>query len=147
PLRVRTRCSPEWLIDRGTRLREEFRTIFSDVQTIFQANSELAVNHNCWFVAEAHARLNLCFVAPHKVRPLVPVKPDAVTGAMRQAWHFVIRAKARISNYFPRGGINRLARRADLCDGKGCILRFLFQVPNLTLPVGGLAEDKCARDV
>src|SRR5215813_4340856 len=93
-------------IDRGTLLGEELRSVFSDVKTIFETYSELAVDYYGRFVTKTHPGFDWSFVAAHKVGPLVPVEPDTVTGAMRQARHFVIRTKSGIGDHFAGGRID-----------------------------------------
>src|SRR6267142_342628 len=73
------------LINRRALIGEKLRPVRGNVQTIFQTNSKLAIDHDRRFVAKAHARLNRCLVAAHEVRPLVAVEPYAVAGAMRQS--------------------------------------------------------------
>src|SRR5205823_14713655 len=63
--------SAEGFVDRRTLLIEELRSTLSDVETVFQADAKLAVDHNRRFVAEAHAGLNWRLVTPHKVRPFM----------------------------------------------------------------------------
>src|SRR5229473_3043058 len=94
----RTNYSPERLINRWALVREKLRTILSNIQTVFQANSELAIDDNCRFVAKAHARLDRRLVPAHEVRPLMTVEADAVSGAVRQPGRLVIRTKARVGD-------------------------------------------------
>src|SRR5689334_17083510 len=75
-----------WLkrfVYRCALLREKLRPGFRDIQTVFETNAKLAVDHDRGFVAEAHAGLNRSLVAAHEVGPFVPVESDAVAGAMR----------------------------------------------------------------
>ena len=109
-------------IDRRTLIREKPGTILSYVQTVFQTNSKLAINHDRRFVAKAHSRLNRRFVAAYKVGPFVPIESDAVPGAMWEARHFVIRTKACVSDHLARGGIHCFARRAYFRRGKAGVL-------------------------
>src|SRR5260221_7450823 len=109
--------SPERLINRRVLIREEPRAILSNVQTVFQANSDLAINNNRRFVAKAHARLNGRFVAAHKVGPFVSVESNTVTGAMRQAGNLVVRPEAGVGDHFARCCIYRLAWNADFRRG------------------------------
>src|SRR5256714_6057561 len=118
-----------------------------DVQAVLEANTEFAIDGNRGFVAEAHSGLDWSFVAAHKVGPLMAVEADAVTGAMRQAGNFVVRTEAGIGDHFARRRIDSFARCADLRRGKARILRFAFEVPDIALSLGRLAEDKRARDV
>src|SRR5688572_3260597 len=137
----------ERFVDRFTLLREELRPGLSYVKAVFQPNSKLAVNHHCWFITKTHSRLHGCLVSTHKVRPLVSVKTDTVTRAMRQAGHFIIRTKPGIGDHFARGRVNDLARGADLDRSESRILGLAFEIPDLSLSIGGLAENKSARDV
>src|SRR5438445_300470 len=82
-------------------------------KTIFQTNSELAINHDRWFVAKTHTGLNGRLVAAHEVSPLVPVETDAVARAMRQTRRFVIGSKAGVGQNFSRRIIDCFTRRAD----------------------------------
>src|ERR1700678_2757591 len=74
-------------------------------------------------------------------------QPDAVAGAVRQSWHFVSGAEARIGNHFARGCVDRFARSARVGGGQGGVLRLAFEVPNLRLAFRWFAEDSGARDV
>src|SRR5437660_687112 len=98
-------------------MSEEFRTLISDVEAVFETNAELAVDDDRRLVAEAHPGLNWSLVAAHKVGPFVTVETNAVARAMRQAGHFVVRTKAGIRDHFARRGIDHLTRPADLRRG------------------------------
>jgi hypothetical protein len=91
--------------------------------------------------------LQLRFVSAHEIRPFVPVQTDAVTGAVRQAGHFVIGAEARVGDDLARGGVHRFAGRARFGGGEGGVLRATFQLPDVALPLRGFAENESARDV
>src|SRR3954469_13195748 len=114
--------STEGLIDRRTLLGEEFWSLLSYIQTVFQTNSELAIDHDRWFVAKAHARLNRSFVSAHKVRPFVAVQTDAVTRAVRQTRHFIIGSEARVGDHFARGRVDGFAGRTDFSRQESGIL-------------------------
>src|SRR2546430_10400568 len=116
------RRSPKRLFNRRTLLSEKLGTIGSNVQTIFQANAELSIDYDRWFVAKAHSRLNWRFVATHKVGPFMTVEANPVTRAMRQPGRFVVRAKAGICQNFSRGVIDGFTRRAHVCGRKTCVL-------------------------
>ena len=90
------------LIDRWALIGEELRTVLGNVQTVFQTNSELAVDDNCGLVAKAHAGLDRRFVPAHEVRPLMAVETYAMAGAVRQTGSLVIRTKARIGDHLAR---------------------------------------------
>ena len=86
--RLRAHCEsflPKGIVDRWALWREEAWAVFGDVQTIFQAYAELAVDCDHRFVAETHAGGDLCFVAAYEIGPLVAVEPYSVAGAVRQA--------------------------------------------------------------
>src|SRR5262245_65924164 len=89
------RRSAEGLINRGTLFGKHLRPFFSDVETIFQADAELAINRDHRLVAETHSRLKPDLVAAHEVCPLVPVQSYAVVSAMRQRRSSLIGAAAR----------------------------------------------------
>src|SRR5205807_6648227 len=108
-------------------MSEEFRTIISDVEAVFEANAELAVDDDRRLVTEAHPGLNWSLVAAHKVGPFVPVEADPVARAMGQSRNFVVRTKAGVGDYFARRGIDALTRPADLRGGNAGILRFAFK--------------------
>src|SRR5260370_27282842 len=135
------------IVNRRTLMREKLRTVLSDVKTVFQANSKLAVDHDRWFVAKAHAGLNRRLVATHKVSPLVTVEADAVTGAMRQARRLVIGTKAGFAEHFPRRIIHCFARRANSRGGEARVLRLALDFPNVALPLRWFAKDEGACDV
>ena len=137
----------EGFVDRRTLLSEELRATLSDVETVFEADAKLAVDHDCRFVAEAHAGLNQSLVAPHKVCPFMTVEADAVPRAMRQAGRFVIRTEPGVSDYFARGGVYGFTWCANLRSRETGVLRFLFQIPDLALTIGWFTEDERARDV
>src|SRR5262245_19453724 len=99
------RRSAEGLINRGALSGKHLRPFFSDVETVFQADAELAINRDHRLVAETHSRLKPDLVAAHEICPLVPVQSDAVASAMRQPRNFVIGAEARVGNHFARGGV------------------------------------------
>ena len=128
-------------------MSEEFRTLISDVEAVFETNAELAVDDDRRLVTEAHAWLNWSLVAAHEVGPFVAVEADAMTGAMGQAGHFVVRTKAGVSDHFARRRIDGLTRSADLRGGNAGILRFAFKVPNVALTLRWFSENKRARDV
>src|SRR3982751_5761981 len=53
-------CAFLWLkrfVDRLALLREKFRSIRRDVQTVFETNSKLTINHNRGFITKTHPRL------------------------------------------------------------------------------------------
>src|SRR5260370_6074816 len=110
--------STERLVNRRALIGEKLWPVRGDVQTIFQTNSELAVNDDRWFVAKTHARLNRRLVATHKVRPFVPLEPDAVTRAIRQPRRLVVATKACVGNDLACGRVHGFARRADLAGCK-----------------------------
>src|SRR5229473_607905 len=139
--------SPERLINRRALIGEELRAAGGNVKTILQTNAELAIDHDRWFVAKAHARLNRCLVATHKVRPFVPVEPDAVTRAMRQPRSFVVGTKACVGNDLARGRVHGFARRAHLGGGKAGVLRLALDFPNVALALRRFAENESAGDV
>ena len=68
-------------------------------------------------------------------------------GAVREARDFVIRTEAGVSDYFACGRIDGFTRSTNLGDCEAGILGFSFEVPNLSLSIGCLAENKRARDV
>src|SRR5262245_25721707 len=115
-------------VDRGTRLREELRAIVGDVQTVLEADAELAVDRDHRLVAEAHAGRERGRVALHEVRPLMDVEADAVAGAVRQPRHLVAGTEARVGDHLPRGGIDRFAPDAWLRGRERRRLRALLQI-------------------
>src|SRR5690349_11179054 len=128
------------LVNRRALLREKPWSIGSDVETVFEANAELTIDHDCWLVAETHAGLDRRLVAANEVGPLVTVESDTMPGAMRQSRDFVVWPKPGISNHFARRGIDGLTRRPNFRCGKPCILRLLFKVPDLSLSISRLAK-------
>src|SRR5712691_11905137 len=98
--------SSKRLIDRGTLIRKELWTRFSDVQAVLQTNSELAIDDNRGLIAEAHAWLDRGLVAAHEVGPFMSIESDAVTRAVRQSRSFVVGTKARVGDHFARGGVH-----------------------------------------
>src|SRR4051812_35650460 len=109
-------CHP-WLkrlVDRRALLREKSWPIRRDIETVFQANAELTIDHDCRLVAKTHPGLDRRLIATHEVGPLVTVEPDTVPGAMRQSGDFVIGTKPGISDHLARCGIDSLARCANL---------------------------------
>src|SRR5215831_7442491 len=119
------RCSDtssERLFNRGTLLGKKLRSIGSDVKTIFQPHAEFAIDHDRWFIAKAHARLNRCLVAAHKVGPFMTIKADTVSRAMWQPRRPVIRSKACVSQNFSRGIIHSFTGRAHPGGRKTCVL-------------------------
>src|SRR5215207_6638657 len=97
PARVREQTSSaERLVDRHTLRREEAGALLGDVETVFQADAELAIDGDHRLVAEAHSRRDRRGVAADEVGPLVAVEPDAMAGAVRQSRHPVVRAEAGI---------------------------------------------------
>src|SRR5688572_3930767 len=142
-----TAVSGEWLVDRRTRLRKVCRATLGHIQAVFEADAELAVDGDHRLVAEAHAGRKRRLVAAHEVGPLVAVEPDAVTGAMRQAGHLVIRAEAGVGDHLASRGVDRFARRAWLHHRERGSLRLLLEIPDLRLARRGAAEHRGARDV
>src|SRR5262249_16923088 len=123
----------ERLVDRRTLLGKKLRTVFRNVKTIFQTNAKLSVDHNRWFVAETHARLNSRLVPAAEVRPFMSVQAYAVTSPMRQPRHFVVRSKPGIRDRLSCRRIDRFARRPNPCRGKTGILRLVFKAPDVAL--------------
>src|SRR5678815_6084052 len=89
--------------------REEFRPLLGHVQAVLEPDPEFAVDGNGGFVAEAHAGSQPGAVATDEVGPLMPVQPDAVAGAVRQARHLVARPEPRIGDDFPGRVVHRSA--------------------------------------
>src|SRR2546426_4181896 len=114
--------SAERLVNRRALIGEKLRTALSDIKTIFEPNPKLAIDHDRWFVAEAHARLNWRLVSAHNVTPLVSIESDTMARAMRQSGSLVIRTKAGVGNHFARGRINCFEWRANFCGSKTCVL-------------------------
>src|ERR1700693_1354020 len=98
--------SPEGLIDSRALFGEHAHAVFGNVHAIFEAHTELAIDRDGGFVAEAHAGSNPRLVASNQVSPLVAVQPDAVAGAVRQAWDFVAWSEAGVGNHFACGGVH-----------------------------------------
>ena len=61
--------------------------------------------------------------------------------------HLVAGPEAGVGDHLARGGVHRLARRADLRGGERRGLRLLLEIPHLGLARGRLAEDRRPRDV
>src|SRR5262245_8945428 len=85
---------------------EKLWTIRRDVQTVFESNTKLTVDHDRGFITETHTRLDRRLVAAHEVSPFVTIETDSMPGAMRQTRHFVIRTKTSINDHFARGRIH-----------------------------------------
>src|ERR1039457_2768426 len=135
------------LIDRRALLRKHARAFLGDVHAIFQTDTELAVDGNSRFVAEAHPRLDLRCIPLHQVGPLVPVQPDSVPGAMRQSRCLVPGAETRAGDHLARRRVHALAGGTGPRRRQRRILRPPLQVPHFALPLGRLAEHRGARDV
>src|SRR5436853_6822337 len=89
----------ERLIDGRALRAERARAILRDVEAIFQANAELAIDGDHGFIAETHSGLEARLVAAHQVGPLGAVQPDTVAGTVGQVGHLVIRAETKIGDY------------------------------------------------
>src|ERR1039457_1439005 len=135
------------LIDRRALLRKHARTFLGDVHAIFQTDTELAVDGDGRFVAEAHPRLDLRCISLHQVGPLVRVQPDSVPGAMRQSRCLVPGAETRAGDHLARRRVHALAGGTGPRRRQRRILRPPLQVPHFALPLGRLAEHRGARDV
>src|SRR5215472_12772548 len=90
------------LIDRHALSCKHLRPRFRNVQAVLQAYPELAVDRDHRLIAEAHPRLQFRLVALHEVRPLVPVEPESVAGAMRQTRHLVPGTETGVGNDLAR---------------------------------------------
>ena len=75
------------------------------------------------------------------------VQANAVSGPVRQPRNFVSWPKAEIGDHFARGRIHGFACGPRFGRRQGRILRLAFQVPDLALAFGGLAENRGARDI
>jgi hypothetical protein len=144
---VKDEISAKRLINRRALLGEELRSTLSNVETVFEADAELAIDNDCRFVAKAHTGLNQSLVTTHKVCPFMSIEADAVARAMRQAGRLVVRTETRVGDYFARGRVDGFARRANFGSRETCVLRFLLEVPDLTLTIGWFTEDERARNV
>ena len=69
-------------VNRLTLLSEKLWTALGNVQTIFQPDTKLTIDHNRRFVAKAHARLYRCLIATYKIRPLMTVHTNSVSRSM-----------------------------------------------------------------
>src|SRR6266566_4441750 len=96
----------ERLIDGRALLAERARAILRDVEAVFQANAELAIDGDHGLIADTHSGLEARLVSAHQVSPLVAVKPDTVAGTVGQAGHLVIRAETKSGDHFERGRIH-----------------------------------------
>jgi hypothetical protein len=85
--RQRGEISTERLLDGRALIGKEFRTLGREVRDVLKAHSELAVNHDRWFDAEAQAGLNRSLVPAHDVCPFMTVQTNAVSSAMREPWN------------------------------------------------------------
>ena len=65
------------------RLREPHRSVFGDVEMIFQTHTELAVDADHRLVRETHAGCQRRTVFLHEVCPLVHIKSDTVARSVR----------------------------------------------------------------
>ena len=84
-------------------------------------------------------------VAADEVGPLVAVHADAVAEAVGEV--VVVGAVAGIGDDLAGGGVDRVAGHAGTRGGKRRRLRAMDDVEDILHLVGGLAEDKGARDV
>src|SRR6266487_574162 len=139
--------SSEWTVDGRTWLSEKLRAVLGDVQTVFESNTELAVDGDHRLVAEAHAGLQRRLVAANEVRPFVAVETDAVAGTVGKTWHFVVRAETRVGDHFARRGVDRLTRHAGLRGVERGHLCALLEVPHVDLTLRRFAKHHGARDV
>ena len=73
----------KWLVNRLTLLGEKLRPILSNVQTIFEPDPKLSINHYCWLITETHSWLNRRLVTPNEVCPLMTIQADPMSGSMR----------------------------------------------------------------
>src|SRR5262249_48057085 len=85
--------------------------------------------------------------AAHEVRPLVAVETDAVSGAMREAGHFIVGTEAGVGDHLARGCVDRGACRPYLRRLERRALRALLELPHVALALRGFAEHRRARDV
>ena len=74
--------SLERFVNRLTLLRKKLWTVLGNVQTIFQPDSKLTINHHCRLIAKAHARLYGCFVTTYKVCPLMAIHANTMSCPM-----------------------------------------------------------------
>src|ERR1700744_2779089 len=65
-----------------------------------------------------------------------------MTRAMREAGYLITGTEAAIGDHLAGCGVDLLTGNADLCRSEAGGLGFLFQVPDLALPIGG----RCAED-
>src|SRR5688572_21259622 len=137
-----TAVSGEWLVDRRTRLRKVCRATLGHIETVFEADAELAVDGDHRLVAEAHAGRKRRLVAAHEVGPLVAVEPDAMSSAVGKPWHFVIRSEAGVGDHLAGRGVDRFTRRARLHHRERGCLRLLLEIPDLRLARRGAAEHR-----
>src|SRR5689334_17018487 len=135
------------LIDGRALFGKHARAVFGDVETVFEANTKLAVDDDGGLIAETHARLDFGLVAFHEVGPFVPVQADAVAGAMRQAGRLIARSEADVGDDFAGGRVHTLTGGAWFGSGQGGILRAALEVPYFALTRGGFSEDGGAGDV
>src|SRR5579864_5175139 len=89
----------ERLIDGWALFRKGAGAVLGDVHAIFQADSKFAVNGDGGLVAETHSRLERALVAQDKIRPLMSIQADSMSGAMRKPGDFVAGAKAVVGDY------------------------------------------------
>src|SRR5215469_4753763 len=139
--------SAERLIDPGALAGKHPGPVLGDVHAIFQADSELAIDGDHRFVAEAHSGTQERPVASDQVGPLVAVQADAVAGAVRQARHFVTWTEAGIDNDFARRGVHGFAGCAWFGGGESSILGPTLEVPYLDLARRRLSKYDGSRDV
>src|SRR5579863_6456477 len=71
---------------------------FCDVHIVFKADPELTTDVDSRLVAESHVRLQKGGIAPHQIRPLVPIHSHAMAHTMSK--ELVVRPIARAGNDF-----------------------------------------------
>src|SRR3546814_268350 len=135
------------IVERQRRLAEPQRAAFGHVEAILYADAEFAGDVDAGFVREAHAGGEPRRLSAHQVDRLVPVKPDAVAGAVRGAGKLVAGAIAepfvigahRVVD-LPRGG-------ADLRRLESDELTLPHLFPHLPLARGRGTVDPASRHV
>ena len=143
----KSRFSSERPVDGRAGLGEELCPVLGDMHVVFEPNPELARDDDHGLVGEAHAGLHERFVPAHEVDPLVAFQADAVACPVRQPRHFVIWSESGLDDDLARRRVHVFARNTGPGRLEGCRLRFLLQVPDVELALGGLAEDNGPADV
>ncbi len=82
--------SNERLVQGRTRFSKVDRSVICHIDTVFQSDTALTVDSDHRLVAETQARGQRRLIASDDIRPLMPVKADAVAGTVRQAGDFVV---------------------------------------------------------